>query len=459
MLKIHELFFRSFLAIFLVTIFTITFVVYFWAKNLYLEDTKLNLSQNMDSLLILLKQSDLDHIQEIIKDLGAKLNLRVSVIDQNGNVIAESENLELTENHLYREEIINANKYGQASSVRFSKSLQKELLYVAKKFEIDNKIYFIRMSAFTDKILDNFKKLIFEIFIYILFFLLISFFISYLLSLKIKKEMDLILNFLINLTKNRVQLNLKSSFTFEFFKIAKLLNKVAHKLSKQDQIKAKHTAKLKLANRQKDEIISSLSHEFKNPIAIISGYSQTLIENENLTQDIKLKFLNKIHSNSIKLSQIIDKLRLSLRLQEKKQDLIKTKVNLYNLVENCASDLKIKYKNREINITKNEVFIDADETLFSIVISNIIENALKYSSNNIDIKIEKNYLSITDYGIVISKEDLEQIDKKFYRASSNDWNNSLGLGLFIVKSILKLHNFELEIISTVNKGSTFRIHY
>lgn len=177
MLKIHKLFFRSFLAIFLVTIFTITFVVYFWAKNLYLEDTKLNLSQNMDSLLILLKQSDLDHIQEIIKDLGAKLNLRVSVIDQNGNVIAESENLELTENHLYREEIINANKYGQASSVRFSKSLQKELLYVAKKFEIDNKIYFIRMSAFTDKIFDNFKKLIFEIFIYILFFLLISFFV------------------------------------------------------------------------------------------------------------------------------------------------------------------------------------------------------------------------------------------------------------------------------------------
>ena len=129
------------------------------------------------------------------------------------------------------------------------------------------------------------------------------------------------------------------------------------------------------------------------------------------------------------------------------------------MVENCVSDLKIKYKNREIHVEKSDVFIEADETLISIAISNIIENALKYSSKDIFIKITKDSISITDFGIGISKEDLEQIDKKFYRASSNEWNNSLGLGLFIVKSILKLHNFELEIISNVNRGSTFRIHY
>lgn len=459
MLKIHRLFFRSFLFIFLTTITTISLVVYFWAKNIYLEDSKLNLSKNIDSFLILLKQNDLTNIDKVIKDLGSKLNLRVSIVDQNGNVIAESENIELTENHLNREEIIKANKDDYGSSIRFSKSLQKELLYVAKKFELNNQYYFIRMSTFTNKIFDNFKNLAIEIFIYILFFLLIAFLTSYLLSLKIKKEMDLILNFLVNITKNKEQINLKSNFTFEFFKIGKLLNKVASKLAKQDQVKAKHTAKLKLSNRQKDEIISSLSHEFKNPIAIISGYSQTLIENEDLMQEIKLKFLNKIHSNSIKLSQIIDKLRLSLRLQEKKQELLRTKIYLFSLVENCASDLKIKYKNREIHIEKSDVFIEADETLISIAISNIIENALKYSSKDIYIKITKNSISITDFGIGISKEDLDQIDKKFYRASSNDWNNSLGLGLFIVKSILKLHNFELEIISNINRGSTFRIHY
>ncbi|WP_198304233.1 HAMP domain-containing sensor histidine kinase [Arcobacter vandammei] len=459
MLKIHKLFFRSFLLIFLITVFTITLLVYFWAKKLYIDEIKTNLSQNIDTFLTVFSKEDLGNSQNIVKDLGKKLNLRVSLIDENGYVLADSEDLELIENHLNREEIINANKNSFSYSLRFSNSLQKELLYLAKRFELNGKIYYLRMSDFTDKIFDNFQKLLIEIIVYILAFLFLSFFISYLLSLKIKKEMDLILNFLVNLTKNRDKLTLKSNFTFEFYKIAKLLNKVAKKLAKQDEIKAKHTAKLKLANRQKDELISSLSHEFKNPIAIISGYSQTLLEDENIKKELQIKFLTKIYSNSIKLAQIIDKLRLSLRLQEKQQELLKTKINLHTLVETCVSDLKIKYKNREINIERNEVFIDADETLISIAISNIIENALKYSSKDIEIKIEKDCLSIVDFGIGISQNDIEKIDKKFYRASSNEWNNSLGLGLFIVQSILKLHNFKLEISSKENIGSTFKIHY
>lgn len=76
------------------------------------------------------------------------------------------------------------------------------------------------------------------------------------------------------------------------------------------------------------------------------------MEDKSLNKELEDKFLSKIYSNSLKLSQIIDKLRLSLRLQEKNQELQKTKVNLYNLAENCASDLKIKYKNQDIKIEK-----------------------------------------------------------------------------------------------------------
>ena len=459
MLKIHKLFFRSFLLVFLLTVFTITFVVYFWAKSLYLKEIKINLSQNIDTFLVLFDKNSMSDAKNTINNLGEKLNLRVSLIDENGYLIADSEDFELYENHLNRQEIKEAKNGSFSSSLRFSKSLKKEQLYVAKMFKLEDKSYFIRISDFTDKIFENFKKLIFEILLYILLFLSIAFLISYFLSIRIKKEMDLILNFLLNLTSNKEQLNLKSNFTFEFFKIAKLLNKVAKKISKQDEIKAKNTAKLKLLNRQKDEIISSLSHEFKNPIAIISAYSQTLLEDKSLNKELEDKFLSKIYSNSLKLSQIIDKLRLSLRLQEKNQELQKTKVNLYNLAENCASDLKIKYKNQDIKIEKKDILIEVDETLFALVLTNLMENALKYSNKDIEIILEKNYLSVIDYGIGIKKEDIEKIDKKFYRASSNEWNNSLGLGLFIVKSILKLHNFNLEIISVFGKGSIFKIHY
>lgn len=459
MLKIHQLFFRSFLLIFLLMIFTITLIVYFWSKKLYTNDIKSNLGQNIDTFLTIFSKDDLNNAQIIIKDLGKKLDLRVSLIDENGFLLADSEDLELIENHLNREEIKNASNIEFASTLRFSNSLKKELLYLAKKFELDGKIYYLRMSDFTDEIYLNFQKLLFEIVFYILIFLFIAFLISYLLSLKIKKEMDLILNFLVDLSQKKKPISLHSKFTFEFNQIANLLSKVAKKLAKQDELKTKNSAKLKVANRQKDELISSLSHEFKNPIAIISGYSQTLLEDEDISKDLHNRFLNKIHSNSIKLSQLIDKLRLSIKLQEKQQSLQKSEVNLYKLVENCASDLKFKYKNREIIIEKNEVFIEVDETLFSIVVSNLIENALKYSNKEVEIKIDKNSLSVIDFGIGMNQNDLEKIDKKFYRASSNEWNNSLGLGLFIVKSILKLHNFRLEIESKENIGSRFRIYY
>lgn len=440
-------------------VFTITLIVYFWSKKLYIDDIKSNLSQNIDTFLTIFSTNDLNNAQNIVKDLGKKLDLRVSLIDENGYLLADSEDLELIENHLNREEIKNASSIEFASTLRFSNSLKKELLYLAKKFELDGKTYYLRMSDFTDEIYFNFQKLLFEIVFYILIFLFIAFLISYILSLKIKKEMDLILNFLVDLSQKKKDISLHSNFTFEFNKIANLLSKVAKKLSKQDELKAKNSAKLKVANRQKDELISSLSHEFKNPIAIISGYSQTLLEDENISKELHNRFLNKIHTNSLKLSQLIDKLRLSIKLQEKQQSLQKSEVNLYKLVENCASDLKFKYKDREIIIEKNEVFIEVDETLFSIVVSNLIENALKYSSKEIEIKIDKNSLSVIDFGIGINQNDIEKIDKKFYRASSNEWNNSLGLGLFIVKSILKLHNFRLEIESKENIGSRFRIHY
>ena len=152
------------------------------------------------------------------------------------------------------------------------------------------------MADYTNKITDNFKKLTFEIFIYISFFLIIAFISTYFISIKIQRETDSILHFLKEITNKKKPIFLQSNYTFEFYKIAKLLNKVAKKLSKKDEIKAKHTAKLTLANRQKDDIISAISHEFKNPIAIISGYSQTLIEDENLSPTLKIKFLNKILS-------------------------------------------------------------------------------------------------------------------------------------------------------------------
>ena len=461
MLKIHQLFLRTYLAIFVAILITVTLSTYFWAKNLYLNQVEKNLIQNIDILSVILEDTkDINSIKDIIKDLSKKLNLRISIINENGEVVAEShKNIEDIKNHSNRVEIIEARNIGLGKDTRVSETLNKDLIYIAKKVSFNEEIYYLRMADYTNKITDNFKKLTFEIFIYISFFLIIAFISTYFISIKIQRETDSILYFLKEITNKKKPIFLQSNYTFEFYKIAKLLNKVAKKLSKKDEIKAKHTAKLTLANRQKDDIISAISHEFKNPIAIISGYSQTLIEDENLSPTLKIKFLNKILSNSNKMSQIVDKLRLTLKLQDNNHKLILNKVSIKKIVENSISDLKIKYKNREIKVLGVNKEINADEILIGIAISNLIENALKYSQEDVIIEINENSISITDKGIGISQENLENIFKKYYRATSNNWNNSLGLGLFIVKSILNVHNFKLEIDSKIGNGSTFKIYY
>ncbi|MGE4382149.1 MAG: ATP-binding protein [Arcobacter sp.] len=461
MLKIHQLFLRTYITIFAAILITLTLVTYFWAKNLYINQIEKNLIQNIDTLSILLKNfNNIENIKSIVKDLHSELNLRITIIDEKGNVIAESDkDLSEIKNHSNRVEIIQARNVGLGKDTRKSETIKKDLLYIAKKITLNDSIYFVRMADYTNKITDNFAKLTLEIFMYITFFLIIAFLATYFISLRIKKETDNVLYFLTQLTNKKTSFPLKSTYTYEFYKITKLLNKVAVKLSKKEKQKAKQTTKLKLANRQKDEIISAISHEFKNPIAIISGYSESILNDEKMPLIMKNKFLNKIYNNANKMSHIIDKLRLTLKLEEGKQELLLIPCSMKKLIENCISDLKDKYKNREIILQGEDINLKVDETLISMAISNLIENALKYSEHEVIVNIGENSICVIDKGIGIEQKELENINQKFYRISNNGWNNSLGLGLFIVQSILNLHHFSLEITSEIKKGSQFCIKY
>lgn len=458
MLKIHQLFIRTFILIFLAITVTLSILTYFWSKNIYLDQIEKNLVRNIDTFSIVLK--DLKNVDNIIKDLKARINIRITIIDEKGNVIAESDkDKHLLENHSDRIEVLKAKDFGIGKSLRHSSSINKELIYIAKKVVINKKIYFVRMADYTDKITENFMKLTAQIFGFVAVFLIVGFLASYFISLKIKNETEAILNFLTELSTKKPSYILHSRFTQEFYKIAKLLNKVAIKLSKKEKQKAKQNAKLKIANRQKDEIISALSHEFKNPIAIISGYSETIINDEDMPHNMKVKFLNKIHSNANKMSHIIDKLRLTLKLEEGKQELLLTPCSMKKLIEEIISDLEDNYKSREIIFEGNDITLNVDETLISMAISNLIENALKYSEDEVVVRISDNGIEIIDKGIGIEPKELEKIKYKFYRVSKNGWNNSLGLGLFIVQSILNLHTFSLDITSEHEVGSKFTIKY
>lgn len=458
MLKIHQLFLRTFIIIFFLIFLSISFTTYFWSKNIYMEQIEKNLSQNIDSISLVL--NNIKDIEKIVNKFKNKTKLRITIIDEKGNVLTESDkDKKSMDNHLKRDEIIHARYDDYGKSIRFSDSINKELLYVAKKIKLNGSTYYIRLADYTDKIQENFFNLSFHVIAIITIFLILAFFATYFISIKIKNETDAILKYLIDLSDGRPNYQISSNYTQEFNKIARFLNKVSSKLSKKEKQKSKQTAKLKLANRQKDEIISAISHEFKNPIAIISGYSETLLTDLDLPENMRKKFLHKIQTNGNKMSQIIDKLRLSLKLEEGKQQITTQSCSIKKLCASVVSDLKDKYKDHEIIIEGEDVNLKLDETLMEMAISNLVENALKYSENDVIIKISPSSISIIDKGIGIDEKELSLINRKFYRVSKNGWNNSLGLGLFIVQSILSLHNFSLEIKSKLHQGSEFIIKY
>jgi len=134
--------------------------------------------------------------------------------------------------------------------------------------------------------------------------------------------------------------------------------------------------------------------------------------------------------------------------------------DLVKLTYDVKVVLREKYKDREIEIDSHEgIMIYADRTMIEIVLKNLIENALKYSDNKVVIKIEKERISIIDQGMGISQDKLKKVTKKFYRTGEHDWDNSMGLGLSIVKNILKMHGLKLEIESQEDRGSTFSFDF
>ena len=304
----------------------------------------------------------------------------------------------------------------------------------------------------------DFEKL--SLFLGLTFILFLVF--TYIALLKItnsvNQEVFKIINFLKKLTKKEKDSYISSNFSKEFKDITKLLTKISNILIKQEKYKNSYTSKLELSNTQKDEIISAISHEFKNPIAVINGYSETLLNDTQIPPTLRKKFLTKIHKNGVKLTNLIDTLRLAIKLDENKQKLNFKEIDIYQLTSEIIEDIKDSY-DREIKLFGKSTKIKLDAVLFGIAIRNLVENAIKYSENEILVIIKNDSICVIDKGIGIKQEDINKITEKFYRVSNNTWNNSLGLGLSIVKNIVKVHNFSLDIKSEINKGSEFIIKF
>ena len=266
-------------------------------------------------------------------------------------------------------------------------------------------------------------------------------------------QIDRTLSRLLNKTYDQAGVDLPERSPL--YPLASRITKVIKRLKKRDRQKSKYSKKLTRLTRQQSEIISAISHEFKNPVAAIIGYAQTVRDDPDLTPDLQQKFLEKVIANGERIAAMIDRLSLAIRVENDALKPQKEPFDLAILTEEIAENLRQKYPGRTIRLTLISTPVVADRMMFAQVISNLIDNALKYSETPVEVTLDAEGFRVRDRGAGIPKEAIDKVTRRFFRSGSHPWDNSLGVGLFIVDYLLRLHGIDLQIESTPGKGSTF----
>lgn len=396
---------------------------------------------------------DLDAFASDIHDMT---HVRVTIIDDDGLVLAESNKDKTSmDNHRGRAEVMEATQQDYGSVTRYSKTIGTDFVYVAKQVFFQERPVFLRLSISLDMVMEAFYSLLYRIAIVFTVFIIIGLFIAFKISKKVRHDIVQITEYLREISDKNYKAVVKPEYFSEFLYIALTLKNLAKKLYNRDKQKRKYTARLRLINKQRNDVLSAISHEFKNPIASIQGYAETLLDDPDTDSKVRQRFLEKIKQNGMKISSMLDRIALSVKLENND---LKTKLSTFDLaelVQDVIMNLGKKYKDREINFSGEAYKIIADKTMIETVIINLIDNAMKYSQEDVSVSIRDNKFMVIDKGMGIAEKELDKITSKFYRVQKNTWDNSMGLGLAIVTYVLRLHGSDLHIDSKEGEGSIF----
>lgn len=217
-------------------------------------------------------------------------------------------------------------------------------------------------------------------------------------------------------------------------------------------------------NRQ--QFVANVSHELKTPISSIKVLAESLLARENVPTELYIEFLEDINSEVDRENKIINDLLTLVTLDKRENVLNVSKINVNELIESVLKRLKPLAGKKNIQMifeSYRSVVAEVDETKLSLVISNLIENAIKYNKDfglittslNADHKDFE--LIVKDTGIGIPEESIDKIFERFYRIDktrSRDTGGT-GLGLSIVSKTVLMHGGTVKCESVLEKGTKF----
>ena len=228
--------------------------------------------------------------------------------------------------------------------------------------------------------------------------------------------------------------------------------------------------KQKQLSEIKNDFINNMTHELKTPISTISLASQMLNDKSIPAKSKNLGYISRIiEDESKRLGYQVEKVLQMAIFDRGKIKLKLRPVDIHDLIQGVVNNFSIQMEKKggqiyeELNAA--EAVLKLDIVHFTNVISNLIDNAIKYSNENPEIRINtetrngKLLIRIKDNGIGIRKEDQKRIFEKFYRVPTGNIHNvkGFGLGLSYVKKIVEAHNGNIRIRSEPNQGTEFEI--
>ena len=230
----------------------------------------------------------------------------------------------------------------------------------------------------------------------------------------------------------------------------------------------KMLGRLKQLDDSREEFVSNVSHELKTPMTSMKVLADSLLEQENLPVEMYREFMEDIAKEIDRENQIITDLLSLVKMNRTGQTMNIQQVNINDLLEQILKRLKPIAEKKNVEMVMESfrpVSAEIDETKFTLAVSNLVENAIKYNHENGWVHVSLNadhkyfYLKVEDSGLGIPQEDQAHIFERFYRVDKSHSREigGTGLGLAIARNAVIVHRGSIKVHSNEGEGTTFTV--
>ena len=258
-------------------------------------------------------------------------------------------------------------------------------------------------------------------------------------------------------------------FLLFFFMRHNTLKKINQELEIKNQTISSQKTELEEVNVVKNKFFSILAHDLRNPFNGILGFLDILNNSyDSLTYEERKQYIGYIHTSANQVFKLLDRLLQLSRLQEGRYQLNNESVNVKDLAEQIIKLQETNARSKRVNLIldiNDDIFVYADKTSLDIVLRNLIDNAIKFTSAGGEVVISFKInpadveIIVSDNGVGMDQQDIETIfrlDKKTVSIGTNN-EKGTGLGLAVCKEMIDKMNGKIHIVSKIGKGSKFTV--